>query len=431
MREVIVNMESKAVIPETLAQTSGKKNLAVAFIICYISIMFSGISSMLMSVYLPVAVKELLGNVSSERMNTISAYINSVFIFGSMFGGFAWGFVCDKIGRSKTVILSTALYGLFTVLTSFSSSWLLVGVFRFITGFGVGGVILTTNILIAEIWPEKNKAVALGIVSAAMPVGFIVAGMLNNLIPDWHHAFSSGLIPLITAAVAVFILQDSSSWKKNKDAVIIEVNKNIFEKNHSKNLIRGSIIFGAMLIGLWATFSWSPTWAQSITTDAAKANELRGTTTMVLAFAGLGGSIISGWVVNLIGMKKTMMLCFAMCFIMTFVVFKLNRYVSTITFVEMGVLAVFFGISQGALSVFIPHLFPTNIRAFATGFCFNIGRIFTATVVFFIGALVTILGGYGNAIFIFSFIFLIGFLATFFSKEKDANDKTIQTITNN
>jgi hypothetical protein len=51
-----------------------------------------------------------------------------------------------------------------------------------------------------------------------------------------------------------------------------------------------------------------------------------------------------------------------------------------------------------------------------------VGRVFTATVVFFIGALVGLLGGYGNAIFIFSFIFLIGFVVTFISKEKVKTD---------
>src|SRR5438045_3708917 len=126
MKEALINIKGNTVVAETLYQPSStKRSLAVAFIICYISIMFSGISSMLMSVYLPVAVRDLLGNVTDERMNYISAYINSIFIFGSMFGGFAWGFICDKIGRSKAVIFSTALYGLFTVLTAFSSSWLL------------------------------------------------------------------------------------------------------------------------------------------------------------------------------------------------------------------------------------------------------------------------------------------------------------------
>ncbi|MGN6803927.1 MAG: MFS transporter [Ginsengibacter sp.] len=398
--------------------STNKKALAIAFAFCYISIMFSGISTILMSVYLPVAVKDLLGNVTDERMNTISAYINSIFIFGTMFGGFAWGYICDKIGRSKSVILSTALYAIFTFLTAFSSSWLLAGVYRFITGFGIGGVLVTTNILIAELWPAKKRAIALGIVSAAMPVGFIVAGVLNNVIQDWRNAFLSGIIPLITAVIGLFILPEPASWSKANAMVRQEENSRLFSKNQRRNLIEGSVVFGAMLIGLWAVFSWAPTWVQSVTPDQVKANELRGTTMIVLSFSGLVGSVVSGWIVNRLGMRNTMTLCFIVSFIMTAIVFKLNHSVTTATFIEMSVLTFFFGISQGALSVYIPSLFPMAIRASATGFCFNVGRLFTATVVFFIGALVLFLGGYGNAIFTFSFIFLVGSLFTMLSKEK-------------
>ena len=417
MKPVTIN-KAQPSIGSAVVFSLARPQLTAAFIICFISIMFSGISSMLMSVYLPVAVKDLLGNVTEEKINNVGSYINSVFIFGSMFGGFAWGFICDKTGRSKAVILSTALYGLFTVLTAFSSSWLVVGIYRFITGFGVGGVILTTNILIAELWPRKKRAIALGIVSAAIPLGFIVAGAMNNILTDWHIAFLTGFIPIATAIAAILILPESSSWKRNKQGPDINhtFSNKLFDPGYKKNLISGSVIFGAMLIGLWAVFSWAPTWIQSITGDDAKANDLRGLTMMVLAISGLGGSIVSGWIANAIGLHKTMMMCFAACFIMTFIVFKLNTVVSSFTFIEMGILAFFFGISQGALSVYIPHLFPTVIRASATGFCFNIGRLFTATVVFFIGALVSFLGGYGNAVFIFSFIFLIGMATTYFSK---------------
>ncbi len=420
MRTITSNAELPiAAATATSGFSLSKNKLAIAFTVCFISIMFSGIASMLMSVYLPVAVKGLLGNVTDEKMNNVGAYINSIFIFGSMFGGFAWGFICDKIGRSKAVIISTALYGLFTMLTAFSPSWFIVGIYRFITGFGVGGVILTTNILIAELWPEKKRAVALGIVSAAMPVGFIVAGAMNNLLADWHNAFLTGIIPLAVAVVAMFVLPESQGWKNNRQTTVnnIVFSNKLFATGYKKNLLTGSIIFGAMLIGLWAVFSWAPTWIQSITANDARAKDLRGLTMMVMALSGLGGSIISGWIVNTMGLRKTMMMCFGACFIMTFVVFKLNTSVSDATFIEMGVLAFFFGISQGALSVYIPALFPTVIRASATGFCFNIGRLFTATVVFFIGALVTFLGGYGNAVFIFSFVFLVGLAATYFSKD--------------
>jgi len=410
--------QMSAAVPGSSAKVKGK--LTIAFIVCFVSIMFSGIASMLMSVYLPVAVKDLLGNVSDEKMNNVGAYINSVFIFGSMFGGFAWGFICDRIGRARSVMLSTAFYGLFTVLTAFSSSWLLVGIYRFLTGFGVGGVILTTNILVAELWPEKKKAVALGIVSAAMPVGFIVAGAMNNLLTTWHNAFLTGLVPLAVSVCSVFGLAESESWKKNKyvTADTTHLSKKLFAHEYRANLVSGSIIFGAMLIGLWAVFSWAPTWIQNITADAETAQQLRGLTMMILAVAGLTGSVVSGWIANAIGLRKTMMMCFAVCFMMVFGVFKLNTSVSPVVFIGMGILAFFFGISQGALAVYIPRLFPTVVRASATGFCFNIGRLFTGTVVFFIGALVGLLGGYGNAIFIFSFIFLIGFAVTFISKDK-------------
>jgi MFS family permease len=398
-----------------LSSSENKKNLLVVFIICFISTMFGGIVSMLMSVYLPVTVKDLLGNVSDEKMNEVSAYINALFIFGWMFGGFIWGFICDKIGRSKSVMLSTLCYGLFTLLTAISPSWVLVSACRFLSGFGIGGVLVTTTILISEIWPEKKRAVALGILSVGIPVGFFAAGAINNFLSGWRTAFSVGIIPLLLAVTSAFVLKESEKWKENKTAGKEIFSKQLFNNEYRKNLFTGSVIFGAMLIGLWAIFSWAPTWVQSL--SVGDAQQQRGFTIMILAAGGLTGSFFSGWIENAIGLRKTMMMCFAVCFAFAFIVFKLSTSVSAITFVELAVLAFFFGISQGALAVYIPLLFPTIVRASATGFCFNVGRLFTGTVVFFIGALVSLLGGYGNAIFIFSFIFIVGIIATYFSKE--------------
>ena len=326
------------------------QKLTIAFIICFISIMFSGVSSMLMSVYLPVAVKDLLGNVDEEKMHNVSAYINSFFIFGSMFGGFTWGYICDRIGRSKAVTLSTGFYALFTILTAFSDSWLLISIYRFLTGFGVGGVLVTTNILVCELWPEKKRAVAIGIVSAAMPVGFIAAGALNNLIPEWQNAFLTGIIPLAAAVLSAFVLSESEGWKTKSVATeSAKVSGSIFSPGNGRNLLMGSLIFGTMLIGLWAVFSWAPTWVQSITPDENKAQQLRGITMMILASSGLVGSIASGWIANTIGLRNTLIMCFGMCFIMVFVVFKLNSSVTTSTFAEMGVLA-FFLLEMGLLA---------------------------------------------------------------------------------
>lgn len=111
-----------------------------------------------------------------------------------------------------------------------------------------------------------------------------------------------------------------------------------------------------------------------------------------------------------------MMICFAGSFVLSFLLFKGNTTFSMITLIEIAVLAFLFGISQGLLGVYIPLLFPVSIRASATGLCFNVGRFLTAGAVFFVGTLVTLLGGFGNSLFVFSFVFLIGFLILLFSK---------------
>ena len=386
------------------------------FAICFLSTLTAGILSMLMSVYLPVAVKDLLGNVSQEKLNTVSAWINCVFIFGWMFGGIIWGAICDKIGRSKSVALSIGCFGLFAVLTGLSSSWTMVTVCRFFSGFGIGGLLVTSTVLAAELWSNKSRAIVLGFISLAMPVGFFVAGAINNATEHWRTAFWIGVAPIMFATLAYFLLPESKTWKTDTKISPDVVDTSIFSAENRRNLLIGSVVFGAMLIGLWAVFSWTPTWVQSV--SGVNAQQQRGSAMMVLAAGGIFGSFASGWIVNYFGLRRTMLLCFAACFILTLVVFKLGGTVSPKTFVELGMLAFFFGISQGALSVYIPTLFSASICASATGLCFNVGRLFTGTIVFFIGALVTMLNGYGNAVFVFSFVFIIGFIATWLDKTK-------------
>ncbi len=143
----------------------------------------------------------------------------------------------------------------------------------------------------------------------------------------------------------------------------------------------------------------------------------RGMAMMILGLGGIAGTFFAGFVSNWIGRKKSMFISFAGCFIAAILLFKTNSAISTLIFIETGLLSLFFGFGQGVMTNYIPELFPTLIRATATGFCFNIGRIATAIAVFFVGMIVITLGGYANAVFVFSYAYLVGFIVTFFAKE--------------
>jgi hypothetical protein len=95
----------------------------------------------------------------------------------------------------------------------------------------------------------------------------------------------------------------------------------------------------------------------------------------------------------------------------------LNSTFHPIIYVELAFLSLFFGISQGLLSIYIPQLFPVQIRGTFTGICFNIGRIVTALAIFFVGVVVTSLGGYSNTLLTFAGIFVAGFITVFFTNE--------------
>ena len=393
------------------------------FTVCFLGTAFAGTISTLMSVYLPVAVKDLLGHKSSDELNNISAYINAIFILGGAFGGFICGIISDKAGRKAGVIVSIGCYALFTILTGYMPNWWGVVICRFFSGFGLGGVLVTTVTIMMEEWPQKTRAIFIGILSISIPVGIFSAGVIDYFVSSWRQGFLVGIIPLGIAILAVFLLRESAIWKYNRHEIALQktAKETLFAASHRKDLIIGSIIFGTMLIGLWAIFSWIPTWIQSLITTGDAQKE-RGLSMMMLGMGGLVGGFLSGWLTNAIGLKRSMLLCFAVCTVLSFLLFKTNSSFSAVIYVEIVILALFFGASQGVLSVYIPSLFPVDIRGTATGFCFNIGRIFTAIAVLFVGILVTDLGGYGNSLFVFSSVFVVGLGVTFFSKNKAVAD---------
>ncbi len=393
------------------------------FAICFLGTVFAGTISTLMSVYLPLAVKDLLGDKKGDEFDTISAYINAIFIVGGAVGGFITGIISDKAGRKTGVIFSIACYGLFAVLTGYMSHWWAVIICRFFSGFGFGAVLVTTTTLMVEEWPQKTRSVFIGILSIAVPIGIFSAGVIDYFVASWRQASLVGIIPVAIAILSSWLLRESAKWKHSREvAASFQKKETIFQNSHRTDLITGSVIFGTMLIGLWAIFLWLPTWIDSLITTGDAQKE-RGISMMMLGIGGLTGGFFSGWMTNALGLRRSLLICFATCAALSLILFKTNTSFSFIIYPEIVLLALSFGASQGVLSVYIPNLFPTSVRATATGFCFNTGRIFTAVAVLFVGVLVTELGGYSNSLFIFSLVFIIGFIATLFAKQKAAVDQ--------
>lgn len=387
----------------------------LAFALCVVAYTLSGTVSTLMSVYLPVAIPELKGSAVSEaELGEIGAYVNAVYLYGWMFGGLLFGVASDRIGRKKSLTLVTALYGISTCLVTLVPDWYSLLAIRFTAGMGVGGVLLISTVYISEIWEDRSRAVILGVLAVCFPIGIVATGSLNLLFSNWRTAFGIGLVPVAVALLIFLLLPESDRWKGV--GMVGKDQGSIFDAQNGPNVVRGSLIFGAVLIGLWGIFSWLPTWAQSLLASGEDGQKERGLLMILLGMGGITGGVFSGILMNRFGKKNTLMATFTGCVVLCGVLFITNRTFSNIIYIETAMLACCFGISQGALSSYIPELFSVAVRGTATGFCFNVGRFFTATAVFFIGSLVTVLGGFGNALLVFSLPFLVALMVTFRSK---------------
>lgn len=293
-------------------------------------------------------------------------------------------------------------------------------VYRFLTGMGVGGVLLIATVYISEIWTEKTRPIALGILAVAFPIGIVTTGGLTVFFSSWRESFWLGLIPITVAILMFFLSPESTQWTHSEKSKRVSYST-IFEPIYRKNLVTGSLIFGSVLIGLWGIFSWIPTWVQTLLPAGQDGQQERGITMILLGSGGILGGVLSGFLIKFLGSRKTLIFTFLGCILACCILFLTNQQFSKIIYLETAFLCLFFGISQGALSSYIPDLFPTLIRATASGFCFNIGRFFTATAVFFVGSMVAFLGGFSNALLSFSLVFFIALATAYLSKEVHTN----------
>ena len=90
----------------------------------------------------------------------------------SAFGGVLAGVLADQIGRVRTLMVTVAVYSVFTFLSGVSQSYEQLLVFRSLQGVGFGGEWAAGAILVAEIANPAQRGRVLGAIQSAWAVGW-------------------------------------------------------------------------------------------------------------------------------------------------------------------------------------------------------------------------------------------------------------------
>src|SRR3954470_11201114 len=149
---------------------------------------------------------ELLGSDTPEAAVTRwFAWYQAAFLFGAAAGGWVFGALGDRAGRTRAMAASVLCYSVVTLACHECTSAEGMLVLRFLACLGVGGVWPNAVALVAEAWPDGSRPVTAGLLGAAANVGFVLLGVIAYYVPitqdAWRWAFLVGAAPAVLGVV--------------------------------------------------------------------------------------------------------------------------------------------------------------------------------------------------------------------------------------
>ena len=96
---------------------------------------------------------------------------------GAILGSFFWGYVADRVGRRKVMVATVLMFSLATGALALTpeNGWIYLTMFRFLVGFGVGGLFSVDLPLLQEFMPTSKRGPVGGLVTAFISVGLLIA----------------------------------------------------------------------------------------------------------------------------------------------------------------------------------------------------------------------------------------------------------------
>ena len=137
---------------------------------------------------------------------------------------------------------------------------------------------------------------------------------------------------------------------------------------------------------------------------------------MAYNIGAIAGYIGLGFFADAFGRKPVVWIFFAASLVLTPVLFLWTHNLDMLLLV--AAINAFFSLGQYSwMSVWLPELFPTRMRATAIAFCFNAPRFIAFVGPLIAGTLIVQFGGYGNAATLVSLIYILGLVTLPFLPE--------------
>src|SRR5260370_12948492 len=321
--------------------------------------------------------------------------IAALTLLASGIGGVLFGWIADRIGRTKALMLSILTYSLCSFASGLSTSIAMLAVCRFMLGLGMGGEWNTGATLGAETWPTELRAKAISAVQSSWALGYAASALVSGIVlkySNWRVVFFVGVLP---ALVVFWIRKDvpeSEMWltRKHGTTAVPQIEfSEIFSRPYLKTTMALLFMNFFGMFAWWGLFTWIPSYLQLPVSKGGRGFDV-GLMTIMLVALNLTGMVPGygtfGWVADKFGRKKS---CVLYTLLASLLVLLYARATDPRTLLLLGTPVAFFatGFFSGS-GIIGSEVYPTRIRALSLGFTYNYPRTINSiapTVIGYLG----------------------------------------------
>ncbi len=348
--------------------------------------------------------------------------LTSVLLLSWAAGGMIFGRIADRIGRTRTLLLTMLLFAVGTAISALAPNIVVLLLCRIVAGLGIGGEWAAGASMVAEVVPEKRRVEAGALLYTSAPVGLFLATFVvheiskvwlpNSPETSWRYVFACGLLPAGAAFLVRLFVREPERWKSVAEMASVPRLRELFLPKNRPLTISGLIPAVTVLIMWWSCNAFIPVVATHLAQGTAHANaeDWKQLATNCFNWGGLLGTLLTIPAAKLLGRRVMFAVYFVLSAAALFATFGLDLPPHTRLYFYFFIGLTVFGVF-GSFTYYLPELFPTRLRATGAGFCYNFGRIIASVGPFLVGrAALSSTNNILHTLFWIGFVPLIGLL---------------------
>ena len=132
-----------------------------------------------------------LTDLGVADLSEVGMLILNTQMFGLLLGGILWGVLGDKLGRTKVLFYSIALYSLGNIANGFVTNGTQYAWIRFFAGIGLAGELGAGITLVSELLPKEKRGIGTSLVAGVGLTGAVLAFFIAQWF-DWRTCYFIG-----------------------------------------------------------------------------------------------------------------------------------------------------------------------------------------------------------------------------------------------